>query len=345
MPPQITVDTSVPTQSEQHGIEMSPQRQSGSPTALNEKRSLLTVPGAKEHGKAGSSDTSSVGWDATTTQEQEKSRVEVTSHAKEMIQDTEQDTKPFAYTNKQLQAMMDPKDLEVLRQLGGLKGLTKGLQTDLQAGLSWDESTIPIPVSFEEAQAASSGEDLPIKSLPPVQQLNKKPTLGIRKTLTMRSTMKGSDDKMTDRKRVYGKNVLPARKTKNIFQLMWIALQDKVLIILSIAAVVSLALGLYETFDGPTEFDPLTGQPIPHIEWVEGVAIIVAIAIVTIVGSANDYQKERQFSKLNKKVRSMSNVTNLLERRQKSHSHPLWKDLQDVCLRRCCWGCHEVRAR
>lgn len=38
-----------------------------------------------------------------------------------------------------------------------------------------------------------------------------------------------------------------------------------------------------------------------QIDWVEGVAIIVAIAIVDLVGSVNDYQKERQFRSLNAK--------------------------------------------
>ncbi|KAK0541633.1 plasma membrane calcium, partial [Tilletia horrida] len=39
----------------------------------------------------------------------------------------------------------------------------------------------------------------------------------------------------------------------------------------------------------------------PKVDWVEGVAIIVAILIVDLVGSLNDYQKERQFAKLNAK--------------------------------------------
>lgn len=37
------------------------------------------------------------------------------------------------------------------------------------------------------------------------------------------------------------------------------------------------------------------------LDWVEGVAIMVAILIVVIVGSLNDWQKERQFRKLNDK--------------------------------------------
>ena len=39
----------------------------------------------------------------------------------------------------------------------------------------------------------------------------------------------------------------------------------------------------------------------PKISWVEGVAILVAVIIVVLVGSVNDYQKEAQFRKLNAK--------------------------------------------
>jgi Ca2+-transporting ATPase len=65
--------------------------------------------------------------------------------------------------------------------------------------------------------------------------------------------------------------------------------------LLSIAAVVSLALGLFQDF-GTTR---PAGQP--PVDWVEGVAIIVAILIVVGVGSLNDWQRERQFRVLNEK--------------------------------------------
>ncbi|KIW28559.1 calcium-translocating P-type ATPase, PMCA-type [Cladophialophora immunda] len=108
----------------------------------------------------------------------------------------------------------------------------------------------------------------------------------------------GRDDRdrygFANRKRVFGENVLPEKKPKSIWRLAWIAMHDKVLILLSVAAVVSLALGLYQTF-GPTQ------EEGAKVEWVEGVAIIVAILIVVIVGALNDWQKERQFAKLNRK--------------------------------------------
>lgn len=77
---------------------------------------------------------------------------------------------------------------------------------------------------------------------------------------------------------------------------MWGAYKEKVLIVLTVAAMISLALGLYETFG--VEHPP--GSPTP-VDWVEGMAICAAIIIVVVVGGLNDWQKERAFVKLNAK--------------------------------------------
>jgi P-type Ca2+ transporter type 2C len=77
---------------------------------------------------------------------------------------------------------------------------------------------------------------------------------------------------------------------------MLIAVDDKVLILLTVAAIISLALGLYQMFGQPH------GPGQPQVEWVEGVSILAAVAIAVVVGALNDWQKERQFIKLNQKV-------------------------------------------
>lgn len=98
----------------------------------------------------------------------------------------------------------------------------------------------------------------------------------------------------------YGANVLPSKSSKSFLRLCAEAMKDKVLILLTCAAAISLALGLYETFSSHQEYDS-EGKPLPKVDWVEGVAIITAVVIVVVVGAANDYQKERQFAKLNAK--------------------------------------------
>ncbi|KAK9313375.1 hypothetical protein V1524DRAFT_417250 [Lipomyces starkeyi] len=108
------------------------------------------------------------------------------------------------------------------------------------------------------------------------------------------------DEDFTAGIKVYNKNVLPEKKTIVLWRFMLIALSEKMLILLTVAAVISLTLGLYQTFGTPTEYDRL-GNPQPRVDWIEGVAILVAVVIVVCVGGFNDWQKELQFAALNKR--------------------------------------------
>ncbi|CAN8096931.1 unnamed protein product [Discula destructiva] len=180
------------------------------------------------------------------------------------------DNNPFAFSPGQLNKLLNPKSLSAFRALGGLKGIERGLQTNVEAGLSIDETNARRRVAFDDAV---KGTETKAETAP-----------------------SSSGDAFSDRTRIYGKNVLPAKHATPLWKLMWNAYNDKVLILLTVAAVISLALGLYETFG--VSHPP--GAP-PPIDWVEGVAICVAIIIVVGVGSVNDWQKEKAFVKLNAK--------------------------------------------
>jgi len=196
------------------------------------------------------------------------------------------DNNPFAFSPGMLGKMFDPKSLAAFWSLGGLAGIEKGLQSNRHTGLSVDETSVSTTVSFADATArAGFGKALTEGAAPGSPDSHVAPAAG----------HDSASDSFSSRKRVFGDNRLPEKKGKSLLQLMWITYNDKVLILLSIAAVVSLAVGLYQTFG--TKHDPTN----PSVEWIEGVAIIVAIVIVVLVGSLNDYQKERQFAKLNKK--------------------------------------------
>lgn len=192
------------------------------------------------------------------------------------------DSNPFAFTPGQLNKMLNPKSLAAFRALGGLRGLERGLRTDLVAGLSIDESRLEGSVSFDDAVKAAAaanskkGQDSPHSHSPVAES---------------HSGNAPAQGQFTDRIRVYQQNRLPERKSDGFFILLWRAYNDKIIILLTIAAVISLSLGLYETFSGGSQVD-----------WIEGVAICVAILIVTVVTAANDWQKERQFVKLNRRV-------------------------------------------
>ncbi|KAK7432542.1 plasma membrane calcium [Neonectria magnoliae] len=187
--------------------------------------------------------------------------------------DFQVDNNPFAFSPGHLNKLLNPKSLAAFRALGGLQGIARGLQTDVHTGLSLDETSAPGHVSFSEAVSPASSYTKAAQPAPP-----------------------STSEAFNDRIRVYKKNVLPAKKATPLWKLMWNAYNDKVLILLTVAAVISLALGLYETLG--VEHEP--GDPTP-VDWVEGVAICVAIIIVTVVGSLNDWQKERAFVRLNAK--------------------------------------------
>lgn len=104
----------------------------------------------------------------------------------------------------------------------------------------------------------------------------------------------------TQRFKLYSDNRIPERVPKTFLQLIWEAFNDKTMLLLTAAAVVSFVLGLYEALYTPPEYDP-EGNPIKKVDWIEGIAIMIAVIVVVFVGAVNDYQKELQFARLNKK--------------------------------------------
>ncbi|KAK6581273.1 hypothetical protein PZA11_005964 [Diplocarpon coronariae] len=190
-----------------------------------------------------------------------------------------QDNK-FAFSPGQLNKLLNPKSLAAFTALGGVPGIERGLRTDINAGLSIDEGALEGTVSFQEVTKSPGFKGESAAELATAQA----------------GQQPGS---FSDRIRIFDKNVIPTKKATPLWRLMWMAYQDKVLLLLTGAAVISLSLGLYETFrDHPDEEE---GEGGAKVDWVEGVAIIVAIVIVVVVGSMNDWQKERAFVKLNAK--------------------------------------------
>jgi Ca2+-transporting ATPase len=194
--------------------------------------------------------------------------------------DFQVDDNRFAFSPGQLNKMQNPKSLAAFYALGGLHGLEQGLRTDLTAGLSVDESRLEGSVAFHNVAPSLDS------TRPFARKLPREPSL---KSIVPEPT--GVCTPYEDRVRTFGQNRLPARKSSGFFKLFWMAYNDKIIILLTIAAIISLSLGIYETVDG--------GH---GVEWVEGVAICVAILIVTVATAANDWQKERQFAKLNTRV-------------------------------------------
>merc|ERR1711892_1260962 len=81
-------------------------------------------------------------------------------------------------------------------------------------------------------------------------------------------------------------------------QLVWEALQDVTLIILQVAAVVSLALSFYKPPKGGGDIE----EEEHSTDWIEGLAILLAVVIVVLVTAFNDWSKEKQFRGLQDRI-------------------------------------------
>uniref|UniRef100_A0A8C7KBR6 Calcium-transporting ATPase n=1 Tax=Oncorhynchus kisutch TaxID=8019 RepID=A0A8C7KBR6_ONCKI len=109
------------------------------------------------------------------------------------------------------------------------------------------------------------------------------------------------------RKEVFGQNLIPPKKPKTFLQLVWEALQDVTLIILEVAAIVSLGLSFYRPPDAEREH---CGSAAGGVEddgeaeagWIEGAAILLSVVCVVLVTAFNDWSKEKQFRGLQSRI-------------------------------------------
>jgi P-type Ca2+ transporter type 2C len=203
----------------------------------------------------------------------------------------------FAFTPEQLGRLVNPnKSLPEFYAFGGLAGLEYGLRTDRRSGLSLEETVLDDRVFSHGANDNLVPGDTEISTSKEDEEAALAPRAITRATTWITSgRLHEHDGAFADRKRVFLDNTIPTKKPLNIFQLMWMAYNDFVLLFLTAAAAVSLGVGFYQAFG------TVSTPSNPPIEWVQGVAILVAIVIIVLVGSVNDWEKERQFAKLDKK--------------------------------------------
>ena len=98
----------------------------------------------------------------------------------------------------------------------------------------------------------------------------------------------GDEIDCTERINAYGSNEKEPKELPGFCTLFFQALDDFMLKVLIFAAIISIALQV--------------GSAAPEkrsTEWIEGFAVLMAVMISSIITAANDYQKERQFQKLN----------------------------------------------
>ncbi|XP_035008815.1 plasma membrane calcium-transporting ATPase 2 isoform X3 [Hippoglossus stenolepis] len=118
----------------------------------------------------------------------------------------------------------------------------------------------------------------------------------------------GAQADLDKRKEIFGKNLIPPKKPKTFLQLVWEALQDVTLIILEVAALISLGLSFYQppgdssgaycgaaAGGGEDEGEAEAG-------WMEGAAILLSVVCVVLVTAFNDWSKEKQFRGLQNRI-------------------------------------------
>ncbi|PKA50857.1 Calcium-transporting ATPase 8, plasma membrane-type [Apostasia shenzhenica] len=101
----------------------------------------------------------------------------------------------------------------------------------------------------------------------------------------------GDDMELLRRRNAFGANTYPQKKGRSFLVFLWEACQDLTLIILIIAAVISLVLGIKT--EGIKE------------GWYDGGSIAFAVILVILVTAISDYKQSLQFQNLNEEKRNI----------------------------------------
>lgn len=142
--------------------------------------------------------------------------------------DNDVDLGPFSFQPHQLAGLVDPKNLEALEKMGGQTGLLKGLGTNGSKGLQKQSySTRDGKSQTQQQESENNSENVP-DIVVISEDGDQSPEEG------QQDEPNGDKDSFSatleDRQRVYGRNILPARQSNTLLQLMWAALKDKVLV-------------------------------------------------------------------------------------------------------------------
>ncbi|XP_041835227.1 plasma membrane calcium-transporting ATPase 1-like isoform X1 [Melanotaenia boesemani] len=126
--------------------------------------------------------------------------------------------------------------------------------------------------------------------------------------------LSGNPVDLEKRHTAFGMNFIPPKKPKTFLQLVWEALQDITLIILEIAAVISLGLAFYHPpGDSNEDCGNVAGGAEDEGEgeagWIEGAAILFSVIIVVLVTAFNDWSKEKQFRGLQSRIEQEQKFT------------------------------------
>lgn len=174
----------------------------------------------------------------------------------------EVENNPFAFTPQMLSKLHDPKNLNALRAMGGLIGLTMGLRSNLDKGLSPDEDKLEGRVALQDIwqylEALKKGQiqetsengrlnegghdkskginllldDSRVREKPKHAESGAAPKYSVSRWPIITSVRLRAEEMkgFSDRKRLFSDNRIPPRKSKTFFELMLRALHDRLLV-------------------------------------------------------------------------------------------------------------------
>ena len=123
---------------------------------------------------------------------------------------------------------------------------------------------------------------------------------------------------LSERVNAFGKNEIPPKPPKSFLALAIGALHDPTLVMLMICSLISIGLSFYNpplenkttSTTSTTTIANITNveskasesEQETNLEWIEGVAILVAVIVVVFVTAFNDWRKEKQFRGLKEQI-------------------------------------------
>jgi Ca2+-transporting ATPase len=158
----------------------------------------------------------------------------------DLKQEADLNVEPFAFKPLQLASLVDPKSLENLESLGGVEGLLLGLGTNRLHGLN-TKLTPSSQLGSPDPGNINAVTPYGVEMSPPKPNIMITSPAGVHEGLQSTASLGGGsgvgrpasgahEATVEDRQRIYGHNILPQRPSKSLLSLVWLALQDKVIV-------------------------------------------------------------------------------------------------------------------
>jgi Ca2+-transporting ATPase len=116
---------------------------------------------------------------------------------------------PFAFSSQQLCQVVDQKNLDFIEKVNGIEGISKGLHSNINNGLVWNEDNLSYIRMYDLIHPKKEEELTDVISQFPLSM---------------------DCDTFAQRRQVFGSNILPQIEEVSLLQLMWQSFQDKTLV-------------------------------------------------------------------------------------------------------------------